>query len=200
VLIKQLLIGNFMNTESVKMACKKSIKYTSTAVTVIICLFIAVLLFFSLVPGFGLFIVKSGSMEPAIHTGDIVFTRPLIYLNDLTPGTVITFKEGDILVTHRIVSVTGDRIITKGDANEDADPRTRLKSDIQGIYFSRIPYLGKIQELSQSRQTWFLMVIIPTAILVTFIVIEILKEAFKKNGETISKTGNNHKSDLIKIE
>src|SRR5687767_8761046 len=59
------------------------------------------------------FVVRSGSMAPAIDTGDIVVTRP-VTPDQLGSGDVVTFRDpsrSDALVTHRVVKVTqqGDR-------------------------------------------------------------------------------------------
>jgi signal peptidase len=66
--------------------------------------------------------VLSGSMEPAIKTGDLVVGRP-IAAEQAEVGDVITFREPDThrLVTHRVrdIRVAGGRVrfTTKGDAN-----------------------------------------------------------------------------------
>jgi signal peptidase len=66
--------------------------------------------------------VMSGSMEPAIHTGDIVLTERVAPL-DVKVGDVITFRSPERenrLLTHRVreITVEGDRVhfVTKGDA------------------------------------------------------------------------------------
>jgi signal peptidase len=72
--------------------------------------------------GGGSLTVVSGSMEPAIHTGDIVLTERIAPL-EARVGDVITFKSpehDDRLVTHRIreITVEGNEVsfVTKGDA------------------------------------------------------------------------------------
>ncbi|HYM56813.1 MAG TPA: signal peptidase I [Solirubrobacteraceae bacterium] len=75
-------------------------------------------------PVFGLrsFTVMSGSMEPAIRTGDLVVNRP-IAASDARIGDVITFHPptGPDRVTHRVHSMIargGSMVFeTKGDAN-----------------------------------------------------------------------------------
>ena len=69
------------------------------------------------------YIVKSGSMEPQIHTGAVAFidTRD----KNVAVGDVITYKIGEAgsekYVTHRIVGEKPDGYVTKGDANEVED-------------------------------------------------------------------------------
>ncbi len=71
-------------------------------------------------------VVISGSMEPAIMTGDLLFaTRAPA--TEVAPGEVVTLPSTQTgkLVTHRVVSVTevdgGHEIVMKGDANEYED-------------------------------------------------------------------------------
>ena len=72
--------------------------------------------------GFRSLTVLSGSMEPAIGTGDVVFGKQTS-ARAARPGEVITFQEpGETrLITHRLVSVrpgkTKLHMVTKGDAN-----------------------------------------------------------------------------------
>ena len=72
-------------------------------------------------------VVLSGSMEPTFKVGSVIYYKP-IPLEQLKAGDVITFemKQGT-LVSHRIVSIDGNLIETKGDANEIADVKRKSK-------------------------------------------------------------------------
>ena len=70
--------------------------------------------------------VLTGSMEPEIPVGSMVYVEE-VQPEDLHEGDIVTFaqKDGDV-VTHRVVrnrTVEGD-LVTKGDANaeDDVDP------------------------------------------------------------------------------
>ena len=71
-------------------------------------------------------VVISGSMEPAIMTGDLLFATRVAVV-DVIPGEVVTLPSTQTgkLVTHRVVSITevdrGHDIVMKGDANEYED-------------------------------------------------------------------------------
>ena len=77
--------------------------------------------------------VTSGSMEGekagSFGKGSLIFVKLLDAegKNGLAEGDVITFKSGDIFVTHRIVSVSRDAkgaavsLVTQGDANASTD-------------------------------------------------------------------------------
>ena len=70
--------------------------------------------------------VISGSMEPAVHTGDVIITRP-VAPGQVAVGEIILFRpaRGESFVAHRVVAVARDpdlHFVTKGDANNDRDP------------------------------------------------------------------------------
>ena len=62
--------------------------------------------------------VISGSMEPEIPVGSLVYVKSVAF-NELSEQDVIAFEAGASIVTHRIVSIdSGNQLITtKGDAN-----------------------------------------------------------------------------------
>ena len=68
--------------------------------------------------GYTYFEVLSGSMSDEINIGDIV----LVKLNSkYNVGDVVTYKSYSHFITHRIVKIDNDKIITKGDANNTND-------------------------------------------------------------------------------
>jgi signal peptidase len=168
------------NTKSINW--KRIGRISTTSVAVFIGLVILLILFFKFMPGFGFYIVKSGSMSPAINTGDLIFTRPQDdILGYAKAGDVITFKSGDIIVTHRAISIDDGFIKTKGDANEDPDGALVSPENVKGVVLFSVPAVGLITQVLHSRSGWFFVVIVPTIILVLLIVWEIIKEAFKKD-------------------
>jgi signal peptidase I len=165
---------------------RKFSRIAGTVVAAILLVFIAGMLFFKFVPSYGFYVVKSGSMEPSIKPGDIVFTHQAA---EVHTGDVITFENKDEIVTHRIISINGSLITTQGDANKVADATPITIKDIKGTYLFKVPAIGYIINLTNNRSGWFLIVIIPTIILVLFICKDILKEAFKddKKGSKAGK-------------
>jgi signal peptidase len=88
--------------------------------------------------GFGQVIVISGSMEPAISAGDLLIIKEQ---SQYQVDDVVTYEWGNSLCTHRIVSLDGDQMITKGDANNTVDESTAM-SLIEGKVVFRIPGFG----------------------------------------------------------
>ena len=72
--------------------------------------------------GFRVLTIQSGSMTPALRTGDLVVSRsrPVALIH---PGDIVTFEHPTLraMVTHRVVETTRDgdtiEVTTKGDAN-----------------------------------------------------------------------------------
>lgn len=75
--------------------------------------------------GYRLYTVVSGSMEPEIPVGSLVFVHDAAP-EDMVEGDVIAFYgavDSSAVITHRVLSnsITMGQFITKGDANEEQD-------------------------------------------------------------------------------
>lgn len=70
--------------------------------------------------GYKIYKVSSKSMEPNLKYNDFILIKKN---SSFKENDIITFKVDDNYLTHRVVSIDGDKIITKGDAidfNNDA--------------------------------------------------------------------------------
>lgn len=90
--------------------------------------------------GYGASVVLSGSMEPALHVNDLVIVRRA---GQVQPGDVVVYQSGNILVIHRVVSVTEDTIVTQGDANNVADDPISPEA-VKGVVVCAIPGIGAV--------------------------------------------------------
>lgn len=102
-------------------------------------------------------VVQSGSMSGTakdhIEVGDLIFVTRAD-TSALKAGDVIAFKEGSIVVTHRIVRVETAEdgslsFVTKGDANNTEDIAPVAAENVVGIYKTRIPALGDVAMFMQ---------------------------------------------------
>ena len=77
--------------------------------------------------GYDIYNVVSGSMEPAIPIGSIIYVKE-IDPADVNKGDVIVFNSGDSVVMHRVKEndVINGTFTTKGDANDGEDLSGRL--------------------------------------------------------------------------
>jgi signal peptidase I len=98
--------------------------------------------------GYRSFTVRSGSMTPAIETGDVVVTKPISPLSARV-GDIVTFVDPEgtgKLFSHRVQSVRtvgGDvAFVTRGDANTSTE-HWRVPADGSiGEVVYRIPKVG----------------------------------------------------------
>jgi signal peptidase I len=86
--------------------------------------------------------VTSGSMAPAIRTGDVVFYDDA-ETDEIAQRTIILFSDSEgQRVLHRVFAVTDDGFITKGDANADPDIQPIGANDIVGVGRLVVPLVG----------------------------------------------------------
>ncbi|MFP4022593.1 MAG: signal peptidase I [Candidatus Paceibacterota bacterium] len=155
-------------------------------------IFIGSLLFLSFMPlstDFDLRIVQSGSMEPEIKTGSMIFIRSA---DEYKVGDVITFKpeiEDRTPITHRIIDkdVVNDEdvFITKGDANRTSDMQPINEKEIMGKMIFSVPYIGHILNFAQNPFGFFILILLP------FIVISI-----EEIGKILQVTKSNSKKNI----
>lgn len=149
--------------------------------------FIALALVASKLPITGaikVFVVKSGSMQPAIKTGSVVVARPK---KEYKIGDVITFKSIEnnrvAPVTHRVFDIkisNGNPVyITKGDANNGPDAREIRNYEIIGKVFFHIPYVGFAVDAIKKPIGFTLIIAVPAAVII-YDEIRKLKEEAKK--------------------
>lgn len=133
-------------------------------------LFFIVALSFITLPGhYRIYSVQSGSMNPTITTGSIVFVRPL---SKYAVNDIVTFRTAvpKQTVTHRIVKEEqqGHQMIfiTKGDANKTNDSSDLLPQNIIGKVFFIIPLLGYLISYVKTPPGFIVFIIIPATIIV----------------------------------
>lgn len=83
--------------------------------------------------GVGISVVQSGSMEPTLSVGDLIFVGES---ESYTVGDIVVFDDGKSLVVHKIISIDGDTVITQGDANNIADSPIQMKEIYGKVKFS----------------------------------------------------------------
>ncbi len=119
------------------------------------------------------YVVVTGSMTPALPIGSMVFTYPKATYNI---GEIITFKRGNITITHRINDVKDGNYITKGDANSSTDTQIVSKSDIIGHDVAVVPFIGRLTGFIKTPIGFGLLLGIPTLLFVFFEAWQMKKE------------------------
>jgi signal peptidase len=118
--------------------------------------------------------VMSGSMSPAIETGDVVVSRSVSPL-DLRLGDVVTFRDphdSKRLITHRVrgIRISGGeaRFVTKGDANNSAESWVVPSDGKVGLVAFRLPKLGYLFSWLGNPLARLALVVVPALLLGAF--------------------------------
>jgi signal peptidase len=119
-------------------------------------------------------VVLSGSMEPALGTGDVSVVRSIAPL-DARPGDIVTFRDPDNaerLITHRVraMRVQGDAVVfrTRGDANNVSEHWCVPATGEIGRVMYRIPKLGWVLSYARSKGLFVLLLGGALALLLVF--------------------------------
>jgi signal peptidase len=120
------------------------------------------------IAGHKIYIVMSGSMEPAVQVGSIVVVRPLP-AEEILPEDIITFRSDHSpnVTTHRVHHLESEKGLlfhTKGDANEVLDPLPVPARLLVGKVVLTVPYLGYLFAYTRTREG--LMVLLGLAALI----------------------------------
>ncbi|MEF8777247.1 MAG: signal peptidase I [Haloarculaceae archaeon] len=122
------------------------------------------------------YVVLSGSMEPSMSPGDVILVDEVGF-DALRTGDVVSFRgESGTITTHRVADVVeadGQRAIwTKGDNNEERDPRQLTEAALVGRAMTAsgtllaIPYIGLVVEAAGSGMGTYFLLFIPLTLLV----------------------------------
>jgi signal peptidase len=129
--------------------------------------------------GFEAFVVTSGSMEPSIAVGSLILVQA-VRPDSVGVGDVITYALPDRTVTHRVegISQQDGRVafVTRGDANDVADPWLAEPRDEVGAVRATVPLLGLAVAAIQS---WWRAI---AAALLAWLLIEWLTGQVRERG------------------
>lgn len=160
---------------------------------------VAVLMLLPGILGFKRYVIESGSMEPAIKTGSVVYSKPAD-AEDLEVGDIITYKPPadsgvNELVTHRIHSIhpgagRAPAFRTKGDANESPDPwRFHLTNGEAALEHTHIPYLGYLYLALAVPWVRTLLIVLPSILIIVLTLVSLWKETGREAEEERRRLG-----------
>ena len=148
--------------------------------------------------GIYMFNIVSESMEPTFYKDDLAIVKSYYY-EELQKGDIITFKQDDRIISHRISKIVKNKnekqFITKGDNNKVEDIESVNTQDIFGKVVYVIPKIGKIvnyiQNVTGFINIFILIVII--CILANFRENVINNRKIKRKKYEIKKLRDNYK-------
>ena len=129
--------------------------------------------------GYSAFEVATGSMSNTIEIGDVILVKLIEPNEPVSENEIVVFTQDTKLVTHRIIKINGDQIITKGDANnKEDDPITRKQ------------IIGKVVKIIPNVKMWKEIILTPKVLIPSSISILLLWIFFSYDKEKNVKTTN----------
>ncbi len=115
--------------------------------------------------------VMSGSMEPRIHTGDVVAAER-VAPRDLRSGDIVTFEDPDVagrMITHRVRSTREHdglvSVVTKGDANNTVERWTIPVDGQLGRVRYRVAHIGYALAFTRTPPGKLVLIALPALLL-----------------------------------
>ena len=140
--------------------------------------------------GYSIFEVATGSMHGSIEINDAV----LVKIDDeYKVNDIVTYQNGEDYITHRVIEIEDDYVITKGDANNVNDNPIDKKL-ILGRVVKVLPKLG----------VWKKVLLTPKVIILILVTLFIFSILFSYDGKSIkiisSKKAQKEVDDKISDE
>ena len=135
--------------------------------------------------GYQLYVIATPSMEPDIKVGDVIVSKE--YGGEaLETGCVVTYlgKTGEFagkMITHEVIRINGDEIITKGKANSSEDPAIS-REDIRSVMQHKTVILSAVYKVITSTAGFICFIILPFVALIVSEVVGMITE-IKKEGK-----------------
>ncbi len=148
--------------------------------------------------GFRIYRVISGSMQPALQIGDVIIVKKS---NNYSERDIITYSNGLTTITHRIIAINNDEVITKGDANE-VDDKPINKEQIVGKFFFRISNFSLFSIILSKNVIYLIMIFLLVLIFLLVIGDRIIKNLRyqSNNVKKLKKNKEKNKNLANKIE
>ena len=110
----------------------------------------------------------SNSMQQEFEVGDIIISKE-VSENSIKTGDIITYREDDTIITHRVCDIVKEnnqiKYITKGDSNNTIDDNLVDYNQIEGMYCYKIPKLGSLILTLKKPQVLVLIALLPICII-----------------------------------
>lgn len=142
-------------------------------------------------------VVVSGSMEPNINKGDLLFLQG-VDPEDIEVGDVIVYDAHGLWVgapedpiVHRVIDIIEEDnklyFVTKGDANNNKDKEPVPGGRVLGKVIGRVPYVGWVKIILTDYGLLFPVIIILSVPLVVSILWDLIKGESEEEEKKASK-------------
>ena len=141
--------------------------------------------------------IVSRSMEDTINKNDIIVVKK-VDKNEIDENDIISFDNGNEIITHRIVeieNINGQTLYTtKGDNNRFADDEKISFEQIEGKYVFKLSKLGYLMNFLKNR--YFLIILFIILIFCFIHIINVKKRIKNREEKRKMKMFNNEKDDI----
>ena len=120
--------------------------------------------------GYSMFQVASGSMEPALSIDDVILVK---VGDDFKIDDIISYTNGEAIITHRVLAIDGEYITVKGDANNTIDDP--VKKEI---------IIGKVIKVFPELKIWQKIFTDPKILVALFLTLLLFDNAFSYKKDT----------------
>ena len=136
--------------------------------------------------GYQMYFIRTGSMSPYLEPGDVIISKKYDggeLKAGRDDGDVVTYW-GEVrgktdLITHRVIDVYEDTVITQGDDNNVKDsPIT--KDEIEAVMVHKTVIIDKIYKVISTAWGFWLFVFAPIAALIVSEIVSLVKELKKE--------------------
>lgn len=131
----------------------KKIKILISSIAICVLAFLLMIIYIPKIMGYKAFYIESGSMSPSIPQGSMVLEKKVDF-EDISEGDVLTFKNDTETeyFTHRVIAIdkANKMFTTKGDANDEADPKETSNYFVEGRVDFSIPLIGYLMSFLKS--------------------------------------------------
>lgn len=110
---------------------------------------------FSNILGYTIFQVATGSMSRTIEVGDIIIVK---ITSDVAEDDIIVFKQDGNIITHRLIEINDNSLITRGDANNTEDNPIQ-KNDVIGKVIKIIPNVAIWKKVFLEKEVYISIIV-----------------------------------------
>ncbi len=139
--------------------------------------------------GYEIYNVTSGSMEPTLPVGSVIYVKP-VEPETVQSGYIIAYDVDGVVVTHRVVEnrIVEGEFVTKGDANEMEDFSNTRYGDLIGVVKYHFPYLGNYLMIYSNQITKvYLMVLAFCGVMFNILAGQMRRRAEEKFREQVER-------------
>lgn len=127
--------------------------------------------------GYANAVIVSGSMADAINVGDLIIIKEQ---QEYEVEDIITYRDNNVIITHRLTQITETGYITKGDANNTSDDEITF-SQIEGKVIYIIPKVGLIVAFFKTPLGMLLLMLFVGIMISSRYIIEKISDGNKKD-------------------